>query len=76
MLGGVALIDGKQVSNALTVATDGRTAIGVPAVTANIGAEWDTPFVPGLTLTGRVIYTGSRFTPTCESDDAARVDES
>ena len=60
LLGGVALIDGKQVATP-SGATDGRTAVGVPAVTANIGAEWDTPFVPDLTLTGRVIYTGSQY---------------
>lgn len=64
VLGGVAMIDGRQVktTNGLT---DGFKAIGVPAVTANIGAEWDTPFVRDLTLTGRVIYTGSQYaTPT------------
>ena len=60
LLGGVALIDGKQVATP-SGATDGRTAVGVPAVTANIGAEWDTPFVPDLTLTGRVIFTGSQY---------------
>ncbi|XSC47777.1 TonB-dependent receptor [Bradyrhizobium sp. RDT10] len=60
VLGGVTLIDGKQISTP-NGATDGKTAIGVPAVTANIGAEWDAWFAPGLTFTGRVIYTGSQF---------------
>jgi iron complex outermembrane recepter protein len=60
VLGGLALIEGKQVATP-NGATDGRTAIGVPAVTANIGAEWDPWFAPGLTFTGRVIYTGSQF---------------
>lgn len=27
----------------------------------NIGAEWDTPFVRGLTLSGRVIYTSEQY---------------
>ena len=27
----------------------------------NVGAEWDTWFVPGLTVTGRVIYTSGQF---------------
>ena len=76
MLGGVALIDGRQVRT-LNGATDGRTAVGVPAITANIGAEWDTPFVPDLTLTGRVIYTGSQYvniTNTLSLPEWTRVD--
>jgi iron complex outermembrane recepter protein len=76
VLGGVALIDGRQVQT-LNGATDGRTAVGVPAVTANIGAEWDTPFVPDLTLTGRVIYTGSQYvniTNTLSLPEWTRVD--
>ncbi|MCA1453653.1 TonB-dependent receptor [Bradyrhizobium sp. BRP22] len=60
LLGGVALIRGEQVRTPGGL-TDGRTAIGVPAVTANIGAEWDLPFVRDLTLTGRVIYTSSQY---------------
>jgi iron complex outermembrane recepter protein len=27
----------------------------------NLGAEWDTPFVPGLCLTGLAIYTSDQF---------------
>ncbi len=61
LLGGVALIDGKQVMTANNGATDGRTAVGVPAITASIGAEWDTPFVPDMTVWGRVIHTGSQY---------------
>ena len=64
VLGGVALIDGKQIDTpraANGTHTDGRTAIGVPALNANIGAEWDPWFVPGLTFSGRVIYTGSQY---------------
>jgi iron complex outermembrane recepter protein len=76
LLGGVALIDGKQVKT-LNGATDGRTAVGVPAVTANIGAEWDTPFVPDMTLWGRVIYTSSQYvniTNTLSLPEWTRVD--
>ena len=60
LLGGLALIDGEQ-TRTQNGATDGRVAIGVPVVTTNIGAEWDTPFVRGLTLTGRVIHTGRQY---------------
>lgn len=77
LLGGLALIDGKQVKTANNGATDGRTAVGVPAVTANIGAEWDTPFMRDLTLTGRVIYTSSQYvniTNTLTLPEWTRVD--
>lgn len=42
-------------------ASDGRKAIGVPEFTANLGLEYDVPAVPGLTLTGRYIYTDSAW---------------
>ena len=34
--------------------------IGVPDVTFNANAEWDLPFLPGATLTGRVTLTGEQ----------------
>jgi iron complex outermembrane receptor protein len=36
-------------------------SIGVPKFQANLGAEWDVPGVQGLALTSRVIYTGTQF---------------
>jgi iron complex outermembrane recepter protein len=41
-------------------ATDGRDAIGVPDYTANATIEWDTTFLPGFTLTGRLLQTGEQ----------------
>jgi iron complex outermembrane recepter protein len=41
--------------------SDGHQAVGVPKVQANLGLEWDTSSVPGLTWAARAIYTGSRF---------------
>ncbi|MEH2591680.1 TonB-dependent receptor [Bradyrhizobium sp. AZCC 1721] len=76
LLGGVALIDGKQIKTP-NGATDGRTAVGVPAITANIGAEWDTPFMRDLTLSARVIYTSSQYvniTNTLSLPEWTRVD--
>lgn len=76
VLGGVALIDGVQERTQGGL-TDGRTAIGVPVVNVNMGAEWDTPFVPGLTFTSRVIYTGSQYvnaTNTLTLPEWTRVD--
>lgn len=75
-LGGVAMIHGVQEKTQGGV-NDGKKAIDVPTVTANIGAEWDTPFVPGLTLTSRVIYTGSQYvnaTNTLSIPEWTRVD--
>ena len=76
LLGGMALIRGEQTATA-GGATDGKIAMGVPAVTANVGAEWDTPFVRGLTLSGRVIYTSSQYvnvTNTLTLPEWTRVD--
>ncbi len=60
VLGGVAWIDG-EITRAANAATVGKTPIGVPSVQANLGAEWDLPWVPGLTLTGAMIYTASQY---------------
>ena len=58
LLGGVAFIDGRLTKTANGI-NDGKKAQGVADVNLNIGAEWDTPFIPGFTVTGRVIYTGT-----------------
>lgn len=38
---------------------DGNDAPGVPERTFNLGVDWDTPWVAGLSLNGRVINTSS-----------------
>jgi iron complex outermembrane receptor protein len=65
ILGGVTLIDGEVIKQATSVGANvfnfnGKTPVGVSAVSINFGAEWDTP-VNGLTLTGRVIYTSESY---------------
>lgn len=60
VLGGVTLIDAEIVKSA-TTASEGKQAIGVPKVQANVNIEWATPFVEGLTLEGRTLYTGSQY---------------
>ncbi|WER47954.1 TonB-dependent siderophore receptor [Cupriavidus sp. WKF15] len=60
LLGGVALIDG-EITESGTPAAVGKTAIGVPRVQANLGAEWDLPWVAGLTVTGAMIYTDRQY---------------
>jgi iron complex outermembrane receptor protein len=44
--------------------TDGWIAPMTPQVNLNLATEWDLPFVPGLTLSGRFIYTGSQYIDT------------
>lgn len=39
---------------------DGNDAPGVPEYLVNANVEWDLPFVPALTLTGRVVHTGEQ----------------
>lgn len=60
LLGGISYLDG-DITKAVTPDLEGKQAIGVPDWQFNLGAEWDTPFVPGLTLTGRMIYTASTY---------------
>jgi iron complex outermembrane receptor protein len=56
LLGGVSLIDGRltQTPGGLN---DGHKAPGVPDVQVTFAPEVDLWFLPGLTATGRVIYT-------------------
>lgn len=60
LLGGVAFIEGVQTKTA-DGTNNGKKAVGVPVTNVSFGAEWDTPYVPRLTLTSRVIYTGKTY---------------
>lgn len=76
LLGGLTLLDGVLTKTALA-ANVGHTPIGVPRVQLNLGAEWDLPLVPGLTLTGAILYTGRQFVDTANTQalpDWARLD--
>lgn len=66
---GVRLLGGAMFLNAVLTktqggATDGWIAPNAPAVQLNLAGEWDLPFARGLTVSGRVIYTGSQFIDT------------
>jgi iron complex outermembrane receptor protein len=63
VLGGVSLLDGTLTKTAVA-ANVGHTPIGVPNIQANIGMEWDLPWMRELTLNGAVIYTGRQFIDT------------
>ncbi len=60
LLGGVTLLDA-ELTKTSVVANRGNTPVGVPEVQANLWAEWDTPWIEGLTLTSGAIYTGSQY---------------
>ncbi|MFD0935156.1 TonB-dependent receptor [Methylobacterium trifolii] len=62
LLGGLTLIDAKLV-NTVGGQFDGRAAPGVPDTAFNLYGEYDLPpwLAPGLTVTGRAIYTSSMF---------------
>ncbi|MEG3087485.1 TonB-dependent receptor [Sphingomonas sp. PB4P5] len=59
VIGGASYIDAKlrRTGNPLS---EGNTAVGVPKYLANANVEWDMDFLPGVTLTGRVVYTGKQ----------------
>jgi iron complex outermembrane receptor protein len=60
VLGGVTFMQGKLTRTA-NGTYDGNHAIGVPSTQLNLSGEWDTPFLPGFTLTGRAIHTSSQY---------------
>lgn len=60
LLGGVTLLDA-TLSKTPIAANQGNTPVGVPEVQANLWAEWDTPWVEGLTFTSGAIYTGRQY---------------
>ncbi len=60
LLGGANYLDAKLNSTAGGL-LDGNRAPGVPEFAANLGAELDVGAARGLTLTGRIIYTGKEY---------------
>jgi iron complex outermembrane recepter protein len=76
LIGGASLIKAKFRKTAGGV-NEGNTAPGVPKFTANANAELDLPFVSGLTLTGRAVYTGGQLVDaanTLKIRDWTRID--
>ncbi|MCW2368493.1 TonB-dependent receptor [Sphingobium sp. B11D3D] len=60
------LIAGASVNEAkfretLNGVNESNSVPGIPDYLVNAGLEWDTAFVPGLTLTGRVVHTGKQM---------------
>ena len=57
---GVSYLDAKQTDTGLQD-LDGKRVIGIPKLQSNLNVEYDVAAVSGLTLTGDVIHTGSRY---------------
>lgn len=68
VLGGVTFLHG-EITETSNDAERGNNPIGVPSLQANVGAEWDTPFLSGLTLTGNVIHTDEQFVNTANTQE-------
>lgn len=68
VFGGVTFLDA-ELTKTNSAATEGNRPIGVPEMQANLSAEWDTPFLEGLTLAGSVIYTGDEYVDTANTQD-------
>lgn len=60
LLGGITWLDAEQRETG-NPELDGNEVIGVPEWQANIGTEWAIPAIDGLSVDGRVVYTGSRY---------------
>ncbi|TAJ97397.1 MAG: TonB-dependent siderophore receptor [Reyranella sp.] len=66
---GFRLLGGAMFLNPVLAKTQGGAADGwiapfTPQFTLNLSGEVDLPFVPGLTLAGRAIYTGPQYIDT------------
>ena len=66
LLGGFTYLDSK-LTRTRGGRFDGKDAVGVPELTAVLNLEYDTPVLPGLTLTARAEHVGSRFVRTDNS---------
>jgi iron complex outermembrane receptor protein len=60
LMGGAALAEAKQQRTAGGT-NQGKDVNGVPHRTFTLGADWDTPWLPGFTVNGRVINTSEVF---------------
>lgn len=59
-IGGFSILNA-VLTNTVNGTNNGNTAPGVPRFQANVGLDWDTPWIAGLSVGGRVIYTGATF---------------
>ncbi len=60
VLGGLAWTQGK-LTKTEDGTNDGNIAPAVPKFQLNLAGEWDAPFLPGLTLTARMLHTSMQY---------------
>ena len=76
LIAGGSVIDAK-LRNTQNGVNEGKQAVGVPEYLLNANLEWDVPFAPALTLTGRVVHTGEQAANTTNTlflDEWTRLD--
>jgi iron complex outermembrane receptor protein len=56
-----------EITEAANPADIGKDAAGVPRHRVSAGLDWDTPWVAGLSLNGRVIYTSEAYFNTANT---------
>ena len=72
-IGGFSVLHAIQ-TNTLNGTNNGKYAAGVPTFQANVGLDWETPFVKGLAVGGRIIYTGSTYLDPANLQPAPALD--
>ncbi|MET0256558.1 MAG: TonB-dependent siderophore receptor [Luteibacter sp.] len=60
LLGGASYIKPEQIKTQGGL-TDGDDSIGTPRFQANLGAEWDIPNTPDISLSARAVRTGKQY---------------
>jgi iron complex outermembrane receptor protein len=76
LIGGATFLD-TELAKTEGGVNEGNTVIGVPETQANLNAEWDVPALTGLTLDGRIVFTGEQYvneTNTTEIESWTRLD--
>lgn len=59
-IGGFSLMS-PILLNTTNGTNNGKIAPGLAGFQANVGVDWDTPFVKGLSVSGRLVYTGQSY---------------
>lgn len=56
-----------EITKSSTLAEIGKDAAGVPNHRMSAGLDWDTPWIKGLSLNGRLIYTSEAYLTTANT---------